>query len=256
VIYAPTAGGLADFGGIAQAEPAAWREQLAAFGADLEALATALHGRAPEFVLLELPLVGVIGGVGQARLAAAATLAEAVAAREGWTAVAWDRWNHGGDDPLGILPDEMPAALDAVLALAGEPSVLVSTNDLEARIRAASSILPAAHGEAGATLYERPALDVDYAAPTNEVEEQLADLWSGLLGIEKVGIHDDFFGLGGHSLLATQIVARVRDMFHLDLPLQSIFEAPTIARYALLIEDAILAELEGLTEEEAAGLMQ
>jgi acyl carrier protein len=194
--------------------------------------------------------------VGQARLAAASTLAEAAAALHGWTAVAWDRWNHGGDDPLGIVPDEMPAALDAVLALAGEPSVLVSTNDLEARIRAASTVVPAASAEGGNTLYERPSLDVDYTAPTNEVEEQLADLWSGLLGIEKVGIHDDFFGLGGHSLLATQIVARVRDLFHLDLPLQSIFEAPTIARYALLIEDAILSELEGLTEEEAAGLMQ
>ena len=208
--------------------------------------------KAPGRPDLLLPLAGAVGGVGQARLAAVATLAEAVAARRGWSAVAWDRWNHGGDDPHGIVPDEMPAALDAVLALAGEPSVLVSTNDLEARIRAAA-VRPA---EAGAALYERPALDVDYAAPANEVEEQLAVLWSGLLGIEKVGIHDDFFGLGGHSLLATQIVGRVRDLFHLDLPLQSIFEAPTIAKYAALIEDAILAELESLTEEEAAGLMQ
>jgi phthiocerol/phenolphthiocerol synthesis type-I polyketide synthase E len=253
VVYAPAAGGLAEFGAVASAEPAVWTEQIAAFDADLDAFAAALEGRAPEFVLLELPLAGAVGGVGQARLAAVATLAEAVAARRGWTAVAWDRWNHGGDDPLGIVPDEMPAALDAVLALAGEPSVLVSTNDLEARIRAAAVVRPA---EAGAALYERPALDVDYAAPTNEVEEQLAALWSGLLGIEKVGIHDDFFGLGGHSLLATQIVGRVRDLFHLDLPLQSIFEAPTIAKYAALIEDAILAELESLTEEEAAGLMQ
>jgi phthiocerol/phenolphthiocerol synthesis type-I polyketide synthase E len=255
VLYAPAAGGLGDFGAIAEAEPAAWRAQLAGFGAELDALAAALEGRAPEFVLLELPLAGVVGGVGQARLAAAATMAEAAAALHGWTAVAWDRFNHGGGDPLGIVPDEMPAALDAVLALAGEPSVLVSTIDLEARIRAASTVIPVA-GDGGAALYERPALDVDYAAPTNEVEEQLAELWSGLLGIEKVGIHDDFFGLGGHSLLATQIVARVRDLFHLDLPLQSIFEAPTIAKYALLIEDAILSELESLTEEEAAGLMQ
>jgi phthiocerol/phenolphthiocerol synthesis type-I polyketide synthase E len=256
VVYAPAAGGLAEFGGIAAAEAAAWTEQVASFGADLDALALALEGHAQEFVLLEVPLAGAVGGVGQARLAAVATLAEAVAARHGWTAVAWDRWNHGGDDPLGIVPDEMPAALDAVLALAGEPSVLVSTNDLEARIRAASAVVPMPSGEGASTLYERPALDVDYAAPENEVEEQLAELWSGLLGIEKVGIHDDFFGLGGHSLLATQIVARVRDLFHLDLPLQSIFEAPTIARYALLIEDAILSELEGLTEEEAAGLIQ
>jgi phthiocerol/phenolphthiocerol synthesis type-I polyketide synthase E len=254
VVYAPSAGGVAEFGAIAQADAAAWTRQLAAFGAELDGLAAALQGRAPEFVLLELPLAGVVGGVGQARLAAAATLGEAAAALHGWTAVAWDRFNHGGDDPHGIVPDEMPAALDAVLALARQPSVLVSTSDLEARIRAASHIVPAP-GEGGATLYERPALGVPYAAPTNEAEEQLAALWSGLLGIEKIGIHDDFFGLGGHSLLATQIVARVRDLFSLDLPLQSIFEAPTIARYALLIEDAILSELEGLTEEEAAGLM-
>jgi phthiocerol/phenolphthiocerol synthesis type-I polyketide synthase E len=256
VIYAPAAGGLAEFGPIAAAEPALWTRQVADFAAELEALAAALEGRAPEFVLLEVPLAGAVGGVGQARLAAVATLAEAVAAAHGWTAVAWDRWNHGGDDPLGIVPGEMPAALDAVLALANEPSVLVSTNDLEVRIRAASTVVPAAPGDDGNTLYARPSLDVEYTAPTNEVEEQLAELWSGLLGIEKVGIHDDFFGLGGHSLLATQIVARVRDLFHLDLPLQSIFEAPTISRYALLIEDVILAELEGLTEEEAAGLMQ
>ncbi|HEX6371583.1 MAG TPA: beta-ketoacyl synthase N-terminal-like domain-containing protein [Longimicrobium sp.] len=256
VIYAPAAGGVADFGTMAEAEPSAWTEQLAGFAAELDVLAVALEGRAPEFVLLELPLAGVVGGVGQARLAAAATLAEAAAARHGWTAVAWDRFNHGGDDPHGILPGQMPAALDAVLSLAGQPSVLVSTSDLESRIRAAATVVPAAPGEGGATLYARPALDVDYAAPTNEVEEQLAELWSGLLGIDRVGIHDDFFGLGGHSLLATQIVARVRDLFHLDLPLQSIFEAPTIARYAVLIEDVILSELESLTEEEAAGLMQ
>ena len=102
----------------------------------------------------------------------------------------------------------------------------VSTSDLEARIRAAAAPAARAEGEAAAPLYERPELDVEYHAPTNEVEETLAELWQGLLGIERVGIHDDFFGLGGHSLLATQIVARVRDLFALDLPLQAIFEAP------------------------------
>ncbi|HEU0301236.1 MAG TPA: beta-ketoacyl synthase N-terminal-like domain-containing protein [Longimicrobium sp.] len=251
VVYAGEAGGLADFGTMADADPALWTAQLAASEADLDTLAAALEGRAPDFVLLELPLMGVLGGVGQARLAAVSTLAEAAAAAHGWTAVAWDRWNHGGDDRLGILPEEVPAALDAVLALAGEPGVLVSTSDLETRIRAAAA-LPAASADPGVARYERPALDVAYEAPANEVEEQLAELWSGLLGIGRIGVHDDFFGLGGHSLLATQIVARVRDLFHLDLPLQSIFEAPTIAKYALLIEDAIIAELESLTEEEAA----
>jgi phthiocerol/phenolphthiocerol synthesis type-I polyketide synthase E len=255
VVCAPAPGDLADFGAVAGAEPEAWPAQVAAFEAELDELGAALQGTAPDFVLLELPLAGVLGGVGQARLAAAATLAEAVAAARGWTAVAWDRWNHGGDDPLGIVPAEMPAALDAVLSLAGHPGVLVSTSDLETRVRAATAH-PAPAGEAGGTLYERPALQVPYAAPTNEVEEQLAELWSGLLGIEKVGIHDDFFSLGGHSLLATQIVGRVRDLFQLELPLQSIFEAPTIARYAELIEATIIAELEEMTEEEAAGMLE
>ena len=254
VVYAPAFGALAEFGGIAAADPVVWTAQLAAFEEELDALASGLDSRAPGFCLVELPLVGVLGGVGQARFAAAAAMVEGMAQARGWTAVAWDRWNHGQGDPLGIAPQEVPPALAAVLALAGQPSVLVSTSDLEARVRAASA-LAAPADEGAAALYARPALDVEYAAPASEVEEQLAELWQGLLGIERIGVHDDFFGLGGHSLLATQIVARVRDLFHLDLPLQAIFEAPTIARFAALIEDAIIAELEGLTEEEAAGLM-
>jgi phthiocerol/phenolphthiocerol synthesis type-I polyketide synthase E len=257
VVCAPEAGGLAAFGAVAGGDAEAWVAQLAAFRAGLDGLAEVLDGRAPEFRLLQLPLAGVLGGVGQARFAAAAALAEAFAAERGWTAVAWDRWNTGSGDPLGIAPGEMPAALDAVLALAGHPGVFVSTNDLEARIRAAAAPArpPRASDGDDDSLYERPSLDVEYHAPTNEVEEQLADVWQDLLGIKRIGIHDDFFGLGGHSLLATQIVARVRDLFHLDLPLQSIFEAPTIARYAELIEAAIIAEIEAMTEEEAAGML-
>jgi acyl transferase domain-containing protein/acyl carrier protein len=257
VVYAPEPGALAEFGAVADADPGLWTAQLGRFAKELGGLAEALEGRSPDFCLLQLPLAGVLGGVGQARFAAMSSLVEAVAAGRGWTAVAWDRGNTGGDDPLGIAPGEMPAALDAVLALAGHPGVFVSTNDLEARVRAAAAPRARpADGESGSGLYERPALEVAYHAPTNEVEEQLAEVWQELLGIGKIGIHDDFFGLGGHSLLATQIVARVRDLFHLELPLQTIFEAPTIARYAELIEDTIIAELEGMTEEEAAGMMQ
>ncbi len=255
VVCAPDAGALAEFGAVREAEPGVWTAQLGRFQKDLVALAKALEGRAPEFCLLQLPLAGVLGGVGQARIAALSSLVEAFAAGRGWTAVAWDRWNTGGDDPLGITEKELPAALDAVLALAGHPGVIVSTSDLEARVRAAAAPPATASDDAAGTLHDRPVLEVEYHAPTNEVEEQLAEVWQALLGIERIGIHDDFFGLGGHSLLATQIVARVRDLFHLELPLQSIFEAPTIARYAELVEDAIIAELEGLTEEEAAGMM-
>ncbi|MBE9159373.1 amino acid adenylation domain-containing protein [Nodosilinea sp. LEGE 06152] len=69
-------------------------------------------------------------------------------------------------------------------------------------------------------------------APKTSLETTLVDLWMQLLGHQQVGIHDNFFELGGHSLLATQFVSRVRDRLHIELPLRSIFETPTIAELA------------------------
>jgi amino acid adenylation domain-containing protein len=74
----------------------------------------------------------------------------------------------------------------------------------------------------------RPELDDAFAAPRTPIEEILANIWAGVLKLDKVGIHDNFFHLGGHSLLATQVVTRIRDAFKLDLPLRTLFEAPTI----------------------------
>jgi amino acid adenylation domain-containing protein/non-ribosomal peptide synthase protein (TIGR01720 family) len=85
--------------------------------------------------------------------------------------------------------------------------------------------------------------DADYAAPRTPAEQMLAAIWSDLLGRERVGIHDNFFALGGHSLLATQLAARVRIESGADLPLRTLFEAPTVAGLAALLDaDASLAE--------------
>jgi phthiocerol/phenolphthiocerol synthesis type-I polyketide synthase E len=148
----------------------------------------------------------------------------------------------------------VPEALDAVLSLAGEPSVLVSTGPLEARVR--ESGLPAAAPAAGAPGHARPEMGTEYHAPTNEVEERLAGMWQELLGIDLIGIHDDFFALGGHSLMATQIISRVRSIFQVQLSLASIFEAPTVARFGQLVEEAILAELEEMSDEEAMAMLE
>jgi amino acid adenylation domain-containing protein len=88
----------------------------------------------------------------------------------------------------------------------------------------------------------RPLVDVAYRAPRSPVEEMLAELWGRVLGIQRVGIDDDFFELGGHSLLATRLVSRVREVFQVDLPLQQVFESPTIAAMAAYIESVLRDE--------------
>jgi acyl carrier protein len=82
----------------------------------------------------------------------------------------------------------------------------------------------------------RPDLEAVYVAPRTPVEAALAQIWRELLGLERIGAHDDFFDLGGHSLLATRVVSRIRSRLRLDLPLRRIFEAPTIAELAQRIE--------------------
>jgi acyl-coenzyme A synthetase/AMP-(fatty) acid ligase/acyl carrier protein len=73
----------------------------------------------------------------------------------------------------------------------------------------------------------------EYVAPRTPTEEMLASIWAELLKLDRVGIEDNFFELGGHSLLATQLVARIRDTFHVELSLRALFETPTIAELAL-----------------------
>ncbi|MGE0127956.1 MAG: amino acid adenylation domain-containing protein [Blastocatellales bacterium] len=85
----------------------------------------------------------------------------------------------------------------------------------------------------------RPDLESAFVAPRNSVEETLAEIAAQLLRIEKPGIHDNFFELGGHSLLATQLISRVRNAFQVELPLRSVFTAPTIAELAEAIEKAM-----------------
>ena len=69
----------------------------------------------------------------------------------------------------------------------------------------------------------RPDLESGYVAPRNPLEEQLASIWGELLGLQAIGVHDNFFALGGHSLLATSVVARASAALQVDLPLRRIF---------------------------------
>jgi acyl carrier protein len=74
--------------------------------------------------------------------------------------------------------------------------------------------------------------------PRSPVEEILSGIWQEVLGIERAGLHDSFFDLGGHSLSATRLMARVRAVFGVDLPLRAVFESPSLAALARRIEEA------------------
>jgi amino acid adenylation domain-containing protein len=85
-------------------------------------------------------------------------------------------------------------------------------------------------------LFERPELDTDFVAPRTETEERIAAIWREILGIDVVGIQDNFFKLGGHSLMAVQVMSRINTLFHMDLPLRDFFESPTIEGIAGVVE--------------------
>ena len=85
---------------------------------------------------------------------------------------------------------------------------------------------------AGATSNGRAGLPTRFVAPSTEIERTIAEVWQELLGIEPIGIQDDFFEAGGHSLLATQVMSRLHQRLGVDVPLRALFEARTIAVFA------------------------
>ncbi len=114
-----------------------------------------------------------------------------------------------------------------------------------------------------------------FIAPRTETEEEVARIWSEVLGIHPVGVGANFFELGGHSLLATRIISRLRERYQIDLPLRAIFDTPTVAALSRSVEaraasaavplagmgaersiEDDLAELEGITDEQAQILLE
>jgi amino acid adenylation domain-containing protein len=85
-----------------------------------------------------------------------------------------------------------------------------------------------------------------FVAPRSPAEEVIAGIWMEILNLQRLGIHDNFFELGGHSLLATQVISRITKTFQIALPVRALFDAPTVAELAALIQAAQLEAPEGL----------
>jgi acyl carrier protein len=87
-----------------------------------------------------------------------------------------------------------------------------------------------------------------------DAEILLAQIWSEVLGVPRVGLHDNFFDLGGHSLMITRVLSRLRESLQVELPMRSLFEAPTVATLTVLVENALIEQINNLTDEEVAHL--
>jgi len=244
--------------------------------------------RKRDFFLLCSSLSALLGGLGQAAYCSANAVLDGFAEflfEDGVTSVAWDLWRNIGmalpsrgpgassrelkrNQDEGMSALEARNLLDRLLAC-GLPRVIVSTLDLEAR-RAAQPMKKSEDEEVSQEPgHDRPALATPYVPPRSQVEEALAEIWGSLLGIRRIGAHDDFFELGGHSLLGTRVLSRVADQFGVELSLSTLFQQPTVAGLATELDQQTrespsqessdedrLVELEALDATAMAALLE
>ena len=234
------------------------------------------------FALLVSSPASSLGGLGLVHDAAAGLYLDAFAARaaaEGgrlpWASVSWDFFLDDASDEVlssGLAQTSssertaalQAAALGALFRSLPATQLLATPRSLDdAWDHVRETVEKPAATETGG-LYPRPQLAVDYVAPRTETEKRVVEVWATMLGLSEVGLHDGFLELGGDSLLAARLVAKMREIFDLELPVRLFFEASTVELLAievdkLLAQNAeeeeeamtdLLAMLDGLSEEE------
>ncbi|MEV6164504.1 SDR family NAD(P)-dependent oxidoreductase, partial [Streptomyces sp. NPDC052052] len=235
------------------------------------AVADALRSDPPELFVLYSSTVTAVGGHGEGDYGAANAFLDAFATAEDGTggvahrvvSVGWGAWQHDrwqakayaaapgllerarrSREEFGFTEEEGTAALGR--AVAAGPAHLYALNqpldDLVAEMRtlADPEALTGSGGAAGGSeqRYPRPELRVPWTAPRNETERRVARVWQDLLGMEQVGVHDPFFELGGTSLVGLAVVNRLGAEFGTELAAASLFEHPTVAQLAELLDAA------------------
>ena len=211
-------------------------------------LENVLRGRPLDFCILTSSVASMTGGVGVLAYTSASIFMDTFAHRHNrvdpvcWTSLNWQ----------GVSDEETIEAFRRVLSLRPVTQLIVSPEDLVASINRRIHLDFLRKSSSGQTVvHSRPNLGNDYVAPRNDIERRLSELWQQLIGIDQVGIHDNFLELGGDSLLGVQLIARLRNIFKINLSVRSLFESPTIAELALTIEELLIEEIELMTEEEA-----
>jgi phthiocerol/phenolphthiocerol synthesis type-I polyketide synthase E len=138
------------------------------------------------------------------------------------------------------------------------PQVVVSTKDLEKTIykHAFYSDLALEMEAKSKGNHAILRMQGDYVSPSNETERIIAGLWQDTLGIEQIGMTDNFFDLGGHSLLAIKLISRLREVFQIEIPMQTIFEYPTVKLMSEILLDMIVQQIEDMSEDEVVAMLE
>ncbi|MEG4005581.1 SDR family NAD(P)-dependent oxidoreductase [Microcoleus sp. Pol11C1] len=238
-----------------------------------------------DFLVLFSSISSIVGGLGQADYCAASSFLDAFAhynffRREMLTvSINWDGWqeNNLQDEWLSSLPPEVQLqikqarekysitsqegvkALDYILSNTF-PQVIVSTRNLQTviehdQISTLANVLEKLETSRTKSTHKRPLLKTAYVEPSNDTEYRIAGIYQELLGIDRVGINDSFFDLGGNSLIGIQLISRLRQDFQIELSIPSLFQSPSVAELAFVIEEIIINELERLTEDEVRELV-
>jgi non-ribosomal peptide synthase protein (TIGR01720 family) len=248
------AGGAKDMAMLLESGRSECEAQLRVKREGLLVLEELLIERELDFCFVQSSLASALGAIGMVGYVAAHHYLDAFVARHNrlsnqlWTSVNWDHWLTWKEPELELsnkesgwfmTPAEGSQAFLRVIYAAPTPQLLVSTGNLELRLRKwargaigrkAGIPEPEQGGESPAE-YERPDFTTEYLAPRTSTEQALAQVWSEVLGIGKIGAKDGFFELGGDSVLGLQVVAKASQLGLRITPAQ-IFEHSTIERLA------------------------
>jgi acyl transferase domain-containing protein/acyl carrier protein len=221
-----------------------------------------------DFCLLMSSISSVLGGLGLAAYSAANLFMDTFTRKLNlespisWICVNWDGWRtptHEANQPAGfsaaawedfaMTPEQGIESFQRILSLESPGHVVHSTGPLQARInqwlnleslrQKQSSPVKKGHS----SLYSRPGLLQPYTAPRNQMEEIIADVWQTFLGINQVGINDNFFDLKATSLDIVRVNSILRNKLKKDIPAVTMFKYPTIGTLArFLSQEGIIGE--------------